>query len=149
MKGSDRLKGAEGEVVSDSRTILSKLKTGITYRRIQADIVKKVLEDSPYPYVFCADLNDVPNSYTYFTVKGDLQDAFLKKGFGIGRTFSALSPTLRIDYIFADDHFRINQFNRVIKNYSDHYLMLVSDVELKKTVENERNYLPGYFNNLT
>ena len=44
-----------------------------------------------------------------------MQDAFLKKGFGIGRTFSALSPTLRIDYIFTDKHFKIKQFNRIIK----------------------------------
>ena len=127
----DRLKVAEGEVVADSKTIFSKLKTGITYRKIQADIVKQVLEDSPRPLLFCADLNDVPNSYTYYTVKGDLQDAFLKKGFGIGRTFSALAPTLRIDYIFADKNFKIEQFNRVVKNYSDHYL-IVSDVRLKK-----------------
>ena len=127
----DRLKGAEGEVVADSKTIFSKLKTGITYRKIQADIVKQVLEDSPRPLLFCADLNDVPNSYTYYTVKGDLQDAFLKKGFGIGRTFAALAPTLRIDYILADKNFKIEQFNRVVKNYSDHYL-IVSDVRLKK-----------------
>jgi endonuclease/exonuclease/phosphatase family metal-dependent hydrolase len=127
----DRIKEAEGGMVSDSRSIFSKLKTGITYRKIQADIVKQVLEDSPYPFLFCGDLNDVPNSYTYFTVRGNLQDAFLKKGFGIGRTFSALSPTLRIDYIFADKHFKIDQFNRVLKNYSDHYLIL-SDVTFKK-----------------
>ena len=129
----DRIKGAEGEVVTDSKTIFSKLKTGITYRKIQADIVKQVLGNSPYPMLFCADLNDVPNSYTYFTVKGDLQDAFLKKGFGIGRTFSALAPTLRIDYIFADKNFKIDQFNRVIKNYSDHYL-IVSDLHLRRPI---------------
>jgi endonuclease/exonuclease/phosphatase family metal-dependent hydrolase len=64
-------------------------------------------------------------------VKGEMQDAFLKKGFGIGRTFSGLSPTLRIDYIFADEHFKVRQFNRVAKRYSDHY-MLVSDMALKK-----------------
>ncbi|MBL7731929.1 MAG: endonuclease/exonuclease/phosphatase, partial [Chitinophagaceae bacterium] len=75
--------------------------------------------------------NDVPNSYTYFTIKGNLQDAFLKKGFGIGRTFSAISPTLRIDYILADRSFRVKQFNRIIKKLSDHY-MLVTDLELKK-----------------
>ncbi|MEI9946946.1 MAG: endonuclease/exonuclease/phosphatase family protein [Chitinophagaceae bacterium] len=90
-----------------------------------------MIGDSPHPVLFCADLNDVPNSYTYYTVKGDMQDAFLKKGFGIGRTFSALSPTLRIDYIFADDNFKIKQFKRILKRYSDHY-MLVSDIELKK-----------------
>jgi endonuclease/exonuclease/phosphatase family metal-dependent hydrolase len=129
----NRLKEAEGEFVSDSRTIFSKLRTGMAYRKIQADIVKNVLEDSPYPFLVCADLNDVPNSYTYHTVKGNLQDAFLKKGFGVGRTFSALAPTLRIDYIFADEHFKINQFNRVTKNYSDHYLIL-SDLQLQKQV---------------
>jgi endonuclease/exonuclease/phosphatase family metal-dependent hydrolase len=60
-----------------------------------------------------------------------MQDAFLKKGFGIGRTFTGLSPTLRIDYIFGDKHFEIKQFNRLVKDLSDHY-MLVSDVQLKK-----------------
>jgi endonuclease/exonuclease/phosphatase family metal-dependent hydrolase len=127
----NKIKEAEGEVVSNSKTIFSKLRTGMSYRKIQSDIVRKVLADSPYPFLFCGDLNDVPNSYTYNTVRGDLQDAFLKRGFGIGRTFSALSPTLRIDYIFADQNFTVNQFNRVIKNYSDHYLIL-ADLRLKK-----------------
>jgi endonuclease/exonuclease/phosphatase family metal-dependent hydrolase len=127
----DKIKDAEEGMVSNSKTIFSKLRTGIAYRMIQSDIVKQVLEDSPYPFLFCGDLNDVPNSYTYFTIRGDLQDAFLKKGFGIGRTFSSLSPTLRIDYIFADKNFKIDRFNRVIKNYSDHY-MILSDVKLKK-----------------
>jgi endonuclease/exonuclease/phosphatase family metal-dependent hydrolase len=127
----DRIKDANEGLVSDSRTIFSKLKKGVTNRKIQTDIVSDVLDDSPYPFLFCADLNDVPNSYTYFKIKGDLQDAFLKKGFGVGRTFSSLSPTLRIDYILADRHFAIEQFSRVVKNYSDHYLV-ISDVRLKK-----------------
>ena len=103
----------------------------MTHRSIQANLIAKILDDCPYPKLFCADLNDVPNSYTYFKVRGNMQDAFLKKGFGIGRTFTALSPTLRIDYIFADKHFRVRQFNRIVKKYSDHY-MIVSDVELKR-----------------
>ncbi|MEI9909530.1 MAG: endonuclease/exonuclease/phosphatase family protein [Bacteroidota bacterium] len=127
----DQIKDADDGLVSNSKTIFSKMKKGLSYRKIQTDIVRQVLDDSPYPFLFCGDLNDVPNSYTYFTIKGDLQDAFLKKGFGIGRSFSSLSPTLRIDYLFADDHFKINQFNRVVKNYSDHYL-IISDVKLER-----------------
>jgi endonuclease/exonuclease/phosphatase (EEP) superfamily protein YafD len=92
--------------------------------------VNQLIKDSPYPVLFGGDLNDVPNSYTYFTVRDDLQDAFLKKGFGIGRSFSGLSPTLRIDYIFTDDKFKVLQFNRLVKNLSDHY-MIVADVKLK------------------
>lgn len=126
-----KIKSGEDSMVSNSKNILSKIKRGITSRAIQADRVREVLGNSPYPALVCADLNDVPNSYTYFKVRGNMQDAFLKKGFGIGRSFSAISPTLRIDFIFADKKFRVKQFNRVVKNLSDHY-MLVADVELKK-----------------
>jgi endonuclease/exonuclease/phosphatase family metal-dependent hydrolase len=124
-----KIESAEDSLLTNSRTILSKIKKGFSYRSIQALIIDQVLGDSPYPVLFCADLNDVPDSYTYFKVRGDMQDAFLKKGFGIGRTFSALSPTLRIDYIFADDHFKIKQFKRLVKHYSDHF-MLIADIEL-------------------
>ena len=126
----ENIKEGEEGISTKSKTIFSKLKTGVINRKIQTDIINQVLGDSPYPAVFCGDLNDTPNSYTYFKIKGHMQDAFLRKGFGIGRTFSAISPTLRIDYIFADRRFRIEQFKRIVKNYSDHY-MLVSDMELK------------------
>lgn len=125
----EKLKGGDS-LISNSKNILTKIKRGFTNRSIQAGIIDDVLAVNPHPVLLCADLNDVPNSYTYQEVRGDLQDAFLKKGFGIGRTFAGLSPTLRIDYIFADDHFRIKQFNRITKKLSDHY-MLVADVELK------------------
>jgi endonuclease/exonuclease/phosphatase family metal-dependent hydrolase len=128
----DAITRKRDSILENSRNIFSKLKRGIILRSRQVDIVKEITGNSPYPFVLTGDLNDVPNSYTYFTIKGGrLQDAFLKKGFGIGRTYSYLSPTLRIDYIFTTKDFSILQFNRVVKDYSDHY-MLVADVQLKK-----------------
>jgi endonuclease/exonuclease/phosphatase family metal-dependent hydrolase len=126
-----KIKTGEDSLVSNSRNILSKMKKGVIYRSLQADMAHDVLAQSPGPVLFCGDLNDVPNSYAYATVKGNMQDAFLKKGFGIGRTFSALSPTLRIDYIFADKRFKVKQFTRIAKKLSDHY-MIVADLELRK-----------------
>lgn len=127
----NKIAGIEDSLFNNTRNIISKMKRGYANRSIQARMVSDVLEDSPHPVILCADLNDVPNSYTYHTVRGSMQDAFLKKGFGIGRTFTGLSPTLRIDYIFTDRHFRIKQFSRIARKLSDHY-MLVADVELKK-----------------
>jgi endonuclease/exonuclease/phosphatase family metal-dependent hydrolase len=124
------IKNVEDSLVANSRTILAKVKKGFVNRSLQADIIAEILQDSPHPLIFCGDLNDVPNSYTYYTIRADMQDAFLKKGFGIGRSFAGLSPTLRIDYIFADKNFRVDQFKRVLKKYSDHY-MLVADLQLK------------------
>lgn len=125
------IKNAEDSLYSNSKTVLSKLRKAMALRSSQADIARQVMDDSPYPSVFCGDLNDTPNSYTYFTIRGNMQDAFLKKGFGIGRTYSSLSPTLRIDYILTDDNFRISQFTRVVKYLSDHF-MIMADIELKQ-----------------
>jgi endonuclease/exonuclease/phosphatase family metal-dependent hydrolase len=127
----ERIKSVDDSLLQNSRNIISKIKRGFMNRSIQANLIREVLDDSPHPVIMGADLNDVPNSYTYHTVRGGMQDAFLKKGFGIGRTYSALSPTLRIDYLFADPRFRVHQFSRVVKNLSDHYL-LVADLEWRK-----------------
>jgi endonuclease/exonuclease/phosphatase family metal-dependent hydrolase len=116
-------------LLENSKNIFSKLKRAIVFRSRQAGIVREITSNTPYPYIVTGDFNDVPNSYTYFTIRQNLQDAFLKKGFGIGRTYSGLSPTLRIDYILASKTFAVQQFNRVIKNYSDHYMM-VADLKL-------------------
>ena len=119
-------------MVEDSKNIFSKLKRGVVRRSIQADVVKEFISKSPYPFILTGDFNDVPNSYTYFTIRGtELQDAFLETGLGVGRTYSYIAPTLRIDYIFTTKDFSITQFNRIIKNYSDHY-MLVTDLQLGK-----------------
>jgi endonuclease/exonuclease/phosphatase family metal-dependent hydrolase len=126
----DEIKTAQDSIIANSKTVLSKMRTAMRFRSAQADVAKQIMEDSPYPTVFCGDLNDIPNSYTYFTIRGKMQDAFLKKGFGIGRTFSSLAPTLRIDYVFTDQNFEIMQFTRVVKNLSDHYLLL-TDLKLK------------------
>jgi endonuclease/exonuclease/phosphatase family metal-dependent hydrolase len=128
----ESIKNTNEGIVQNSKNIFSKLKRAEIYRSRQAEIVKEVISKSPYPYILTGDFNDVPNSYTYFTIKGkDLQDAFLSTGMGIGRTYNNLAPTLRIDYIFTNKDFSIKQFNRVTKDYSDHY-MLVADVALKK-----------------
>jgi endonuclease/exonuclease/phosphatase family metal-dependent hydrolase len=127
----EKIKNTDDGMVENSRGIFSKLKRSIVRRSTQAVIVKEIISQSPYPFILTGDFNDVPNSYTYFTIKGNnLQDAFLETGLGVGKTFSNIAPTLRIDYIFATKEFSIKQFNRIVKNYSDHY-MLVADVKLK------------------
>ncbi len=127
----EEIKSQKDSLIENSKNIFSKLKRAVIYRSRQADITKEITSNSPYPYIFSGDLNDVPNSYTYFTIRNKLQDAFLQKGFGLGRTYSGIAPTLRIDYILATDEFSVEQFNRIINNYSDHYL-LVADFKLKK-----------------
>ena len=118
---------AEGNI-SESRNIISKIKQGIIKRASQAVFIKDELNHSPYPVIVCGDFNDVPVSYAYETIGDGLQNAFVKKGSGVSRTFSSISPTLRIDNIFTDKKFRMVQFTRIKKLLSDHF-PIVADIK--------------------
>jgi endonuclease/exonuclease/phosphatase family metal-dependent hydrolase len=115
----------------ESKSILSKLKNGFLKRQLQSERIKKEMNQSPYPLVVCGDFNDVPNSYAYKTIGKGLKNAFVEKGAGMGRTFSHMSPTLRIDNIFTDERFNVEQFVRVNKKISDHY-PIIADLYLTK-----------------
>ena len=110
-----------------SKSILSKLKSALIKRQIQADAVHEEIKKSKYPVIVCGDFNDVPNSYAYSTIGFGLQNSFAEKGSGISRTFTGISPTLRIDNIFADKQFDILQFTRVKEKLSDHY-PIIADI---------------------
>lgn len=105
----------------ESKSVLSKLKNGFLKRKEQSDHLRKEIMQSPYPAIVCGDFNDVPNSYAYKTIGKGLKNAFAEKGAGIGRTYSHMSPTLRIDNIFTDQRFLIEQYVRVNRKISDHY----------------------------
>lgn len=114
-----------------SKNIISKFKTGFLKRHIQSDRIKKEIDKSPYPVIVCGDFNDVPNSYAYSRIGKGLKNAFAEKGTGIGRTFYGISPTLRIDNIFASETFNVEQYVRIKKKMSDHF-PIIADLYYKK-----------------
>ena len=126
----EKIKNTEEKVFPASKSILQKMKLAYTKKGEQANIVRNALDKSPYPSIICGDFNDVPNSYTYFHIRKNWQDVFLETSLGIGRTYLALAPTLRIDYILADTNFYIQQFDLVDEDLSDH-LMLVADIGIR------------------
>jgi endonuclease/exonuclease/phosphatase family metal-dependent hydrolase len=126
----DKIKQTDDEALHASKTLFQKMKAAFTKRGEQARLVRDALDKSPYPAILCGDFNDVPNSYTYFHIRKDWQDAFLATSLGIGRTYLGVAPTLRIDYILPDKNMNIRQFDMVDENLSDH-LMLVTDVSVK------------------
>lgn len=131
-----KIKKQEDQGLRASKNIFRKMQYAFSLRGVQSDIIKREVSRSPYPAIVCGDMNDVPNSYAYQTVRGDMQDAFLEKGAGLGKSFiSGRSkfltwlPTLRIDYIFTDPKLEVNQFRMVTRNLSDHR-GLITDLKL-------------------
>jgi endonuclease/exonuclease/phosphatase family metal-dependent hydrolase len=127
----EKIKEQDVKTIDASMNLFNKMGQAFKRRGPQAELVKKSLKSSPHPSIICGDFNDVPNSYTYFTIRNNWKDAFLQKGFGIGSSFTTLAPTLRIDYILTSPQFDIVTFDMIDEGLSDH-VMLVSDVQLKK-----------------
>lgn len=118
-------------VIKESKSIIGKFKRGFLKRQTQAERIRAEIDKSPYPAIVTGDFNDVPNSYAYHTIGKDMKNAFAEKGNGLGRTFAGISPVLRIDNIFVDDKFEVQQFLRINKKLSDHF-PIVADVQLGK-----------------
>ena len=129
-EGINKIKNTEDRSLEASRTILSKIVKAYRFRSGQAEQVREEIDKSPLPVIVSGDFNDVPNSYTYFTIRGDLKDAFISRGTGIGKTLKMLGPTLRIDYILTDKSFSVKRFEKFNVPYSDHY-PIMADILLK------------------
>jgi len=137
----DNEKNMIEEAKNNNRTLgMNKSKTfarrfNIAYRKraVQTDSAAAGIRQSPYPVLICGDLNDLPGSYTYTTLKGTLNDAFAGKGRGLGRTYNRILPTLRIDYIFYDPALlRIKGFESPqLPALSDHN-PVIANFELKQ-----------------
>lgn len=79
------------------------------------------MDNQGYTTVLCGDFNDVPCSYVYNTLKGELIDGFRECGFGYQATYrGSRQKKLRIDYIFhSDDVEGLNYYTENL-TYSDH-----------------------------
>jgi len=76
-----------------------------TFKKHQTQIeqIRDFIDSSPYPVIVAGDFNAVPNSYEYYTVSENLQDAFLKVGKGSGTSFHDFKFPLKIDHVFASE----------------------------------------------
>lgn len=88
----------------------------------QMELVKEVIEKSPYRVVLIGDFNNTPYSYIYRELRSmGLQDGHKVKGNGFGRTFAFEYFPLRIDYILPEESIEVLHFETVHREYSDHF----------------------------
>ena len=96
---------------------------GHTFKRqqIQSELFLIHKEKCPYKMIICGDFNNTALSYVYRKIKGDMNDTFEEAGNGFGGTYDFKFFPLRIDFIFADDDFLVNDFKTYKVKYSDHF----------------------------
>ncbi|UOG74436.1 endonuclease/exonuclease/phosphatase family protein [Hymenobacter tibetensis] len=102
--------------------LLRRFKRGMVARSWQVDTLTRRFERSPYPLLLCADLNDLPYSYSYDQLADDFQNAWATVGNGVGPTYNGKLPFVRIDNQFAGPEWQVDDFWVHYEiPYSDHY----------------------------
>ena len=118
----------EENVVNTDRLAQSYKDTGYRLRRgfiSRAQQIKglvKSIKDCHYKIILCGDLNELPYSYTYFSLRNLLNNAFEKAGNGFGFTYNGKLFFLRIDNQFFSKDLNIHKFmtHRNV-DFSDHF----------------------------
>ncbi|MBP3229481.1 MAG: endonuclease/exonuclease/phosphatase family protein [Prevotella sp.] len=115
---------AQQQDISSSRllnAIYGNYMLGMMFRSSQAVQVANERGNSKNPVILCGDFNDVPYSFVYNTMLGDMVDGFKECGSGWMSTYRGGKKAVRIDYIFHDASLKGIEYYRTDLSYSDHY----------------------------
>lgn len=110
----------------DSNALQIKFDEVFRKQLTQIDRFEQVEKLNDVPSIVCTDLNNTQFSRTYARLQKNRQDAFVSAGEGLGETFYFSSFPLRIDFIFADPMFKINAFEVIEQNFSDHFPIIAT-----------------------
>lgn len=127
IKDMVKLNGNKDEDEAKTKNVLKKLLSNFKNHQEQIDVLKKEIEESPYPVFVVGDFNAVPNSYEYYKTSDGLADAFVEVGRGSGTSFHDFKFPLRIDYIFTSKSIQPISY-KVDRNVhiSDHFPVIAT-----------------------
>ena len=94
---------------------------GLMFRVGQAVTVANEKRSSEKPCIVCGDFNDVPYSYVYNTMLGNMVDGFKECGSGFMYTMRDSKKPVRIDYIFHDESLKGLTYYKGELTNSDHF----------------------------
>lgn len=126
----DHVKEMEPEMGSSKR-IVRMLKGAFKKRSEQVDIMKAHMRTCETPFVIVGDFNDTPASYAVTKITDSLNNAFIKKGQGFGKTYNGKFPNFQIDYIATTKDIEVMNYQIIEAKLSDHFPVR-SDIRLKK-----------------
>lgn len=98
-----------------------KLKYAFERRSQQAAALRAHIDATQHPILLMGDFNDTPMSYSVNLIGKGLKNTFQEKGYGWGVTHYQMLPLFQIDYIFCSPAFRVDHYQIVKQELSDHY----------------------------
>ena len=124
LRQAAKFQAREGIEVSSDRlldVIYGNYMMGMMFRVGQAVTVANEKRMSDKPCILCGDFNDIPYSFVYNTMLGDMVDGFKECGSGgFMYTMRDKKKPVRIDYIFHDKALKGMTYYTSDLTYSDH-----------------------------
>ena len=110
------------------------MKRSSVLRSNDAAVIRQAIDDSPGNVIVCGDMNDVPSSHVYRTIRGDdLIDAWNEVGYGYAYTFNRHHLPFRIDHVLYRGALQAVHASRIKGGSSDHSPLLVTfDIDVTK-----------------
>ena len=125
----DKVKEMDTEMASPKR-IARMLMRAFKKRSVQVDLMKTHMKTCTTSYVVAGDFNDTPASYVVTKMTDSLNNAFVKKGQGLGKTYNGKFPNFQIDYILTTKDIEVTNYKIIEAKLSDHFPVR-SDLRLK------------------
>lgn len=122
MVGIEEEKPDDKEEPNKIGAVLSRLIPTFKIHEEQVRRIRTAVDHSPYPVILAGDFNSVPNSWEYYNLGKNLDDAFLVAGNGSSTSFHDYKFPLRIDYIFSSKSIKPKSYKVDYSvKLSDHY----------------------------
>lgn len=130
-KSMVKLNGNTEQDEQKVKEIVKRLIPTFKMHQDQVASIRTSIDESPYPVILAGDFNSVPNSYEYYNLSKNLNDAFFEVGSGSGTSFHDYKYPLRIDFVFTSPSVKPVTYHvdRSIK-LSDHF-PVISTLSLK------------------
>jgi len=127
----DKVKEMNTELQPTKR-ILKMLKSAFLKRSEQVDVMKQEMASCKTAYLIAGDFNDTPASYAVKQITKGLNNAFIKQGSGLGKTYNGKFPNFQIDYIATTNDLEVLNYHITQAKLSDHFAVR-SDLYFKST----------------
>ena len=110
----------------EPQRLFKRLSKTIQKQYDQANLVKDHASKVNYSKIISGDFNNTQFSIVYKTIKGEMNDSFMEKGYGFGSTYVFKFLPFRIDFILADPEIEIKSHKNFNVRLSDHTPIMAS-----------------------
>lgn len=105
----------------EPKRLVKRMSSMFSKQEAQAQLIRSQIDSTPSYSIVAGDFNNTQFSRVYRLIKGAMNDSFIERGSGFGRSFDFKLFPMRIDFILTDQRLEVVEHQNFDVLYSDHY----------------------------